>query len=360
MTKAELILYRLVNQQIAQTALTSPQQMLSWMVAMQAQEYAMAKWAIGLRLNGLKDADIEEDFNAGRILRTHLMRPTWHFVTPADIGWLTDLTAPRIRALMSYYDRELELDTKIFTRCNDLIAKTLEGGKQLTRVAIGTALADSGILLNGRQLGHVMMQAEQDKVVCSGGRAGKQFTYALFDERVPMTAAIDRDEALSLLCHRYFSSRGPATAKDFSVWSGLTLTDAKKGIATLNTSDFLTLDFEGSSYILPAEGVEKAVALRGTRLQKSFLMPDYDEYGMAYIDRTAIFNPVKLTDRFKRDNPVFDRMVIIDGIIEGTWRRTVKAKSVAIETFPFPGMNKQKLAAMARAVEKFRAFVSTF
>jgi hypothetical protein len=354
----DIINYRLINQQIAQTEFTSPQEIVRWMVAIQAQEYAMSKWSLGLRLNNTTESCVEKAFNDGLILRTHLMRPTWHFVAPEDIRWLIELTAPRIRALMSYYDKELELDTKVFNKCNTLIAKVLEGGKQLTRTAIGTSLEQAKIKLNGRQLGHVMMQAELDKVVCSGGREGKQFTYALLDERVAPVKTLDREEALSSLIRRYFCSRGPATIKDFAVWSGLTMTDAKKGIAALNSSEFIKQEFEGREYILSAETLQKVAELSPKKLQKSFLMPDYDEYGMGYIDRSAIFNPVKITANFKRNNPVFNRMIIIEGIIEGTWQRTIKGKSVVVETFPFNTLNKNKSAALAKAVDRFIKFTN--
>ena len=129
MTNAEIIRYRLFNQQIAETKFTKPKQIVEWMVAMQAQEYAMAKWAIGLRLPGSTDEMVEKAFTNGELLRTHLMRPTWHFVTPEDIRWLLKLTAPRVDAFNAFTYRQQELDNKIFKRSNDSIAKALEGRK---------------------------------------------------------------------------------------------------------------------------------------------------------------------------------------------------------------------------------------
>ena len=136
MNVSDIINYRLFNQQIARTAFSTPQQIVSWMVAMQAQEYAMSKWAIGLRLGNVTDADVEKAFNDGEILRTHLLRPTWHFATPDDIRWLIELTGPRIRKAMTYYERELELDNQLFKKCNDIIGKALTGGNHLTRTAL--------------------------------------------------------------------------------------------------------------------------------------------------------------------------------------------------------------------------------
>jgi hypothetical protein len=358
MTKAELLNHRLINQQISETVFKTPQEIVGWMVAIQAQEYAMSKWAIALRLKGITEPDVEKVFNEGLILRTHVMRPTWHFVTPADIRWLIGLTAPRIEAVMAFYNRELGLEKNLFNKCNNLIAKALEGGKHLTREAIAAELLRQGIPLNGHQMGHVMMQAELDCVVCSGVRQGKQFTYALFDERVPAAKPMSREEALALLAHKYFSSRGPATIKDFSVWSGLTLTEAKKGAAALSRSAFFEETFEDKTYILPFQNPSILFSRSATALSKSFLMPDYDEYSMGYIDRSAIFNPLKITDEFKKENSVYNRMIIVDGIIEGTWKRTLKGKSVIVETTPFNEMNKKKSAAVVEAVDRFVKFTA--
>jgi len=359
MTVSDIINYRLFNQQIAQTSFSSPQEIVSWMVAMQAQEYAMSKWAIGLRLNSVTDADIENAFNDGLILRTHLLRPTWHFVTPKDIRWLIELTAPRIRKAMAYYDKELELDSKIYNRCNDIIGKALSGGHHLTRSALNDLLQNDGLNLNGRQMGQIMINAEMDCLVCSGKREGKQFTYALFEERASGDKSIDKDDALLLLATRYFTSRGPATLKDFSVWSGLTITDAKKAASMLDSGLFTRESFEGNEYWLSRETLDMASSfgsLAAKKLQKSFLMPDYDEYGMGYIDRTAIFNPIKIASEFKRNNPVFDRMIIVDGIIEGTWKRTIKGKSVIVETYPFRELSKVKADLVKKATDRFVKF----
>ena len=221
MTNAEIIRYRLTNQQIANTNFKTPQQIVEWMIAMQAQEYAMAKWAIGLRLPGSVEDDIEKAFTKGEILRTHLMRPTWHFVAPADIRWLLALTAPRVHAVNAFMYRQSELDTKLFKRSNDTIEKALSGGKQLTREQLKAALERKKIKADGFRLAYLLMKAELDGIICSGARQGNQFTYALLEERVAPAKPVQRKEALAAFTQRYFASRGPATIKDFATWSGL-------------------------------------------------------------------------------------------------------------------------------------------
>src|SRR5204863_2843961 len=172
MTNAELIRYRLFNQQIAESKFTEPKQIVQWMVAMQAQEYAMAKWSVGLRLPGSTDAMVEKAFTDGEILRTHLMRPTWHFVTPGDIRWLLKLTAPRVDSINAFTYRQQELDTKVFKRSNDIVAKTLEGGKHLLRTELQTVLKQKKIVAEGVRLSALMMKAELEGIICSGPRRG--------------------------------------------------------------------------------------------------------------------------------------------------------------------------------------------
>ena len=173
--------------------------------AVQAQDYVGAA----------TDASIEMLFADGAFLRTHVLRPTWHFVAPEDIRWMLALTAPRIAASMASYSRRLDLTPDVFRRSNDAIARALEGRRHLTRAELSETLARVGITAATQRLGHLMMQAELDAVICSGPRRGKQFTYALLDERVAPAASRDRDESLADLTLRYFKCRGPATAADF-------------------------------------------------------------------------------------------------------------------------------------------------
>lgn len=350
MTNNEIIRYRLFNQQIAETKFTKPKQIVEWMVAMQAQEYAMAKWSIGLRLPGSTDEMVEKVFTEGEILRTHLMRPTWHFVTPEDIRWLLKLTAPRVDAFNAFTYRQQELDNKIFKRSNDIIAKTLEGGKYLLRTELQTALKHRKIIASSVRLSALMMKAELEGIICSGPRRGNQFTYALLDERVPPVKPVNRKDALAAFTKRYFTSRGPATLKDFATWSGLSVTEAKEGVATL-PAEFMHEKINGQDYIfIPA-------SFNNTKIQANFLMPDYDEYGMGYKDRSAMFNTVVDLSRFKGENPIFNRMIIINGKIDGTWKRVIKNNRVAIETVPFGPLSKTKQQILAKAIKKYCLFV---
>jgi hypothetical protein len=348
MTPTQLISHRLINQQITATSHKQPHELVDWMVAMQSQDWAMAKWGIGLRLSKLKEADVEKAFNEGSILRTHVMRPTWHFVTPQNIRWLLALTAPRVKAFIAYYDRQLELDKKVFKRSHDVLAKALGGENFLTRNALQAIMQKAKINATGQRMGHLLIHAELDAVICSGPRQGKQFTYALMDERAPVKEKFDKNKALANLTQQYFISRGPATVRDYAWWSGLGITEAREGIALL-ASKLEKETINGEEYFYTDSAKFRNV-------KASFLMPDYDEYGISYKDRSAIFGDMA-SKKLKRDgNPIFNHIFVIDGVAAGTWQRKVKGKKTVIETAPFSPLNAAKQRTLDKAVKRYEAF----
>jgi hypothetical protein len=210
-----LLHQRLCNQRLRQADFRTPAEIVSWLGAVQSQDFNGAKWALGLRSRALSDADVDRAFDAGAILRTHLLRPTWHFVAPADIRWLLSLTAPRVNAVSAYYYRQHELDARTFVRSQAAFERALQGGKQLTRTELSTALTRVGISATGPRLALLVMRAELDALICSGPRHGKQFTYALLEERVPQARTLTKAEALEALTGRYLASHGPATERDY-------------------------------------------------------------------------------------------------------------------------------------------------
>jgi Winged helix DNA-binding domain len=221
---------RLHSQRLSFTRFTRPDEVVSWLGAVQAQDYSAAKWAVGQHMRQATDQIIEKAFAEGSILRTHVLRPTWHLVAPADIRWMLELTAPRVRGAIGFNCRRMSMDEALFKRSQKALIAALRGGRQLTRDALRQVIQRAGIATDGVRLVLILMRAELDGVICSGARIGKQFTYALLDERVPRSNALTRDEALAELTRRYFTSRGPATVKDFVWWSGLTAADARAGI----------------------------------------------------------------------------------------------------------------------------------
>jgi hypothetical protein len=351
MTGLDIAHQRLLNQYIARPVFKRPDEVVAWLGAVQAQDYAGAKWALGLRLQGATDDDIERTFNAGVILRTHLLRPTWHFVTPADIRWLLALTAPRVHAANAYMYRKLGLDNRVFKRTNAALRKALHGGAQRTRDELRQLLGKAGIATDGEfRMGYILMQAELDGVICSGARRGKQFTYALFEDRVPSNKSLKREEALAELARRFFTSRGPATVQDFAKWSGLTLANARAGLEA--SSDQLRQEtVVGQTYWFSASKRSN----KGRSLT-AYLLSIYDEYVSGYKDHTAIV--AKENDaRLRALGNALTNIIVVDGQIIGTWKRTLKKDVVVVETKTFARLTAAAKRAIAAAAHQYGGFL---
>ncbi|MFN2546390.1 MAG: winged helix DNA-binding domain-containing protein [Myxococcales bacterium] len=221
----DLLRVRLRNQRLVGPRCRTPAEVVGWFGAVQAQDYAAAKWALALRTRRATERDVEAAFDRRDIIRTHVLRPTWHFVLPEDLRWMLALTAPRVKQAMAFHGRWLGIDDKAISRAKARLENALAGGRQLTRAELARLLHATG-----PKLAHLVMFAELDAVVCSGPRRGKQFTYALVDERCPPATPLDGDEALGRLAERYFRSHGPALPRDFAWWSGLTAAGARRAI----------------------------------------------------------------------------------------------------------------------------------
>jgi hypothetical protein len=293
---------------------------------MQAQEFRHAKWAIGLRLQNTTDDVVERAFNDGAILRTHVMRPTWHFVSPYDIRWLLALTAPRVHASNQPYCKKFELTSALLRRSNDIIARSLEGGKYLTRNDLQEILKKKKIKAEGPRLAYIMMYAELEGLICSGPRIGKQFSYALLEERAPKTKLFTRDEAIGMFLLRYFNSRGPATLHDFAYWSGLTLKDARAGVESVR-GQLKSYVFNAKEYFSGNLNLPEI-----TNSQDTFLMPDYDEYGMSYKDRSSLAPDVKKKQSKIQSPSVFNHYLVVEGSIQGTWRDEITKDTIKVSS----------------------------
>ncbi len=348
MTAPEIATYRLASQQLTGTELVSAVEMLEWFGAIQGQEYAQTKWSIGLRLHHLGDDDIERELTAGSILRTHLLRPTWHFVSAADIRWLLILTAPRVHMANAYMYRQMELDSAIFNRCNDILIRSLQGCRQLTRDELNEAFAGQGIIARGHRLSYIMMNAELEGILCSGARRGNQFTYALLEERAGPAPPIGREEALGRLTERYFASRGPANVRDFATWSGLTLTDCRTGIGIAGSRLHKAI-VNDAEYWFQAD-MKPAGLLSDT----IHLLPVYDELIMGYKDRSAFF--YRKNDLHPGVPLRHDAMIVSGGQVIGTWRRTIRPRHIDLQYEFFQPLNDRQQAAFAKAVHRLEDF----
>jgi winged helix DNA-binding protein len=350
-SKSDLARRRLITQRLVGSSFKNPVDAVSWFGAVQSQDYAGAKWALGQR-TGLHDASLDRAFDAGEILRTHVLRPTWHFVAPADIRWMLELTGPRVHCAMAYYGRQYGLDPKTLSRARVAIQRALKGGTHLTRAEIAAVLKKAGIDAQGIRLGLLLMHEELDGIVCSGMRRGKQFTYALLDERVPPAEALSRDEALAALTVRYFTSHGPATVRDFVWWSGLTVKDAKAGLAMAGKA-LVEESADGLTYwSSPTERSRVRVTSPLVHL-----LPNYDECLIAYKDRGNIGHVATPSDPRLKRLGVFYHQLLVDGRLAGSWRRSVGRKSVAIEVLPHRTLTKAERKALDAAAARHGEFI---
>jgi hypothetical protein len=314
----------------------------------QSQDFEAAKWALALRMPSATNAGVEEAFNRGTILRTHLLRPTWHFVAYDDIRWLLALTAPRVNLRCGPNYRKLELDDAEFKRSRKVIENALKNGKQLTRSELRTRLNESGVAANDAiRLAHILIRAELDGVVCSGPRIGKQFTYALLEERVAGTKTIDRDEALAKLTRCYFRSHGPATLQDFTWWSGLSVADAKRGLELVDRKLEKVSVGEKVYWKLRSSDTPRQ------SLYKAHLLPVYDEFFVAYKDRQLVFDPLDGKSQLTSWD-LLGPTVIIDGIAVGTWKRSTDKKSIELKFTR--SLKKAEQAAVTQAANRYAEF----
>jgi hypothetical protein len=346
-----LVAERLSNQCLTRVRHRTPADLVAWFGAVQAQEYRPAKWGLSLRLpDGTTDARIERALSDGSILRTHVLRPTWHFVAAADLRWMLDLTAARIHRAMATYRRHAGLGEKELTRAIAVIERGLEK-RALTRAELRAALARGGITANSMQMAYHSMYAELEGVVCSGPRRGPLHTYALFAERVPRARRLPRDEALAELTARYFRSHGPATIADFVWWSGLTVADAKRGLE-INRAKSDTID--GRTYWTIGRARPPAPA-QGT----AYLLPIYDEYLVAYRDRAAVPHGPAKVGAGAETSVTFQHAMIVDGRVAGTWRTTAGPSGAKPALFPTRRLSASQRRSLAGAVERYERFVES-
>jgi DNA glycosylase AlkZ-like len=353
MTNLEIAHQRLHNQLIAHQTFEKAEDVVSRLCAVQSQDYAAAKWALGLRMQNATDELIEQAYASGAILRTHVMRPTWHFVSPTDIRWLLALTSPRVNAGNSSWYRRFELDDALFMHSNAVLAKALQGGKQLTRAELVSVLQRASIVANNLlRFTYIIMRAELDGIICSGARRGKQFTYALLDERAPQARMLDRDEALAELARRYFTSHGPATLQDFVWWSGLTVADARTGL-DMDTPHLMHEVIDGQTY-----WHSSSTSYAKAPSQTVYLLPNFDEYIVGYTDRSAVFDASHTQNLDARGNFLFQHTIVLNGQVVGTWKRTITKDSVLLTPNLFTTLTRSETIALIESANRYGAFLN--
>ncbi len=349
MDKLDLAALRLRNQRIQAGRFERPEDVADWMGALQAQDYAQAVWALGLRTQTARLADVENAITAGRLIRTWPMRGTLHFVTPRDAGWMLNLSAERSLTAARRRHEQLDLTAAVFERSQRLFFDALQESRLLTRSQMMQLLERAGISTQGQRGYHILVQAAQSGLIYMGPMLGKQQSFGLLSELAPQTKFYSRAEALAELATRYFTGHGPASVRDFTGWAGLKLSDARAGLAAAR--GLTRLQIGEIDYWLAADSLD------GNEFAKPdlHLLPGFDEYFIGYSDRSAIIEAEYLPRIVPGGNGVFFPMLVIDGQVVGTWKRAVKKGSLEISLTPFRTLDipEPQIAAAAGRYARF-------
>jgi hypothetical protein len=351
MTSVTIATQRLSNQQLAQPKFQKPGDVVKWFGAVQAQDYLGSLWAVGLRTRSATERDVERAIADRSIVRTWPMRGTLHFVSARDVRWMLELLTPRIIGRSANRYRQLELDERTFARSKDVFVRALEGGRSLTRNEMYRALEAGRISSAGQRGIHILSHLAQNGLICFAARQGKQQTFALLDEWVPPAKKLARDEALAELATRYFTSHGPATLQDFIWWSGLKATDARAGVE--NAKPHLVQQaIDGQPFWLASSTAPSQEESKNGTL----LLPTYDEYTVAYKDRSAVLKP---SDAGRSGNGIFGPIIVINGQVAGTWRRTLRKDAVVITTSAFRKFKRTEVSALVIASSRYGVFLGS-
>lgn len=349
MKQNQIATFRLFTQHISHQHLTTLKDLMCYMGAMQAQDFAMTRWATGLRLPGLTDQQFLQEYNKGNIIRTHLLRPTWHLVSAEDIHWMLDLTAPQIKTFMRSNNKLLGLTSDILLKSQKLLIKALRDHHHLTREKLIPLYQKANIPINENRLSHLLMDAELDGHICSGRIKHNKLTYALMPERVPNKKIHPREEALALLANRYFKSHAPATLKDFTWWSGLGIKDARSALEMIKPQ-LISASILNETYYFPD------IKLPTSKKKSVSLLPSFDEYLISYKDRAAALH----ADHHRKlisINGIFWPCILLNGQVIGSWKRTMKGGHVSIDASLFTNQESSIKKLIESQATKYRKFL---
>ena len=352
MKDEEIARLRLRRQHLTGTPLPTPEAVVGWLGAVQAQEFGVAKWSIAQRSRGrVTSADLDRALAEGRILRTHAMRSTWHFVLPADLRWLLMLIGPRVRARMASYYWQNGLTDAVFARSQAVLRDALAGGRQLMRKEIAAAFARGRVATDGLKLRFLLLQAELDLVVCSGALRGKHQTFALVDDLVPPAPPIPEDEALAELTRRYFSSHGPATLKDFLWWSSLTAAQARHGLELLEGKGLRRLEASGRTHWMGEAPARRAAA--GTPVH---LLQAFDEYIIGYTESRKVLAVAGQPDA-PSGAPLHSNVLTRDGQVIGFWRTVPDPEEALVDVHLARPLDAATQSALEDELERYGHFL---
>jgi hypothetical protein len=354
MTPTDIATIRLYSQHIAQADFLTPEAIVSWMGAMQAQDYTGALWAIGLRSPHLTAEDVEKAIIDRTIIRTWPMRGTLHFITAKDARWMLRLLAPRIITVSASRRRQLEIDDTVIAKSRQIIESSLASSICLTRNELCQILEAAGIATAGQRGIHILHHLAEMGVLCFGPHAGKQPTFVLLEEWLPQVAELSKEESLATFASRYFTSHGPATLKDFSGWGRLSLTEARLAITladkTLAKTAVGGLDYWHASNLSTAMIPSQPTA---------FLLPGFDEYMLGYKDRSPALAQEYTSKIVPGNNGMFIATIVVNGQVAGTWKKVARKNGITITLSPFKPLTPSTLQQLELAAKKYGDFMGT-
>ena len=353
MKSPALTFHRLHRQCISRQPFDTPEAVVHWMGAMQAQDYLASLWATGLRVSSaahITEPAIEQAIAARKIIRTWPMRGTLHFVAPEDARWMLKLLTPRVISSSAGRHRELGLDEAIFAKSRNLLEAALQGGKRLERAELFRILEAARIAPGGQRGYHILIYWAQKGLICCGPRQGKQPTFVLLDEWIPDGKAPDPEEALAMLGERYLRSHGPATVYDFAAWAGLTVGDARKSFERVK-SIAGQMEIGGQAYWFIEPGMDTI-----PESPRAWLLPAFDEMLCGYKDRSAILASEHQKATILK-NGIFSPVLLLEGKAAGTWKRTLKRDQVLIHISPFTPIDPAHREAVLAAAAEYGTFL---
>lgn len=345
---------RMLTQRLASAPAATAGDVVRTLLAVQCQDAPLAAWSLGLRSRAGTYAAVLAEQDTAAFVRTHVLRPTWHYVAAEDLRWLLELTSARIQSSMAARHRQLELDARTVDRGLGALGELLADRGALTRKQIGPLLAAQGLPGPGERVGHLLLLAELRGLVCSGPLAGREHTYALLEQTLPVVPdpPADRDEALGRLVGRFFSGHGPAGVGDLLRWAAVNKGEIRRGLDIVGDGlEHWELDGE-------AVWFDPATPPRMSRPDRAHLLPTFDEVVLTYA-HTGFPRPAGHPRGADRLSPAEagGGMVVCDGHDVGTWKRTVRAATCTVDLELAPGLDDGRRAAVDAAAQRLADFV---
>ena len=348
----KIVAERLSTQRLAGRGFRTPADVVRWFGAVQAQDYPGALWAVGMRTVGATEAAVEQAVSNRAIVRTWPLRGTLHFTAAEDLRWMLAHFAPRTVARAASRFKQFELDPRTLARGAALVVKALEGGRQLSRPQLYAHMERAGIATRENRGVHILWKCAHDGLICFSTREGKQHRMALLDEWLPPATMLARDEALAELARRYFTSHGPATLDDFVWWSGLNAAESRSALE-MARGDLQSERIDGALQ-WHNERAASAVAPDNIVASHAVLLPPYDEYTVAYRDRSAVLDP---RHKAAARNGIFNPTIAAKGRIIGTWVPKRANDRVTVTLKPFAPLRGAAGRAVTAAAERYGRFL---